>query len=41
MDTLGMTSEKMYRELQRLAHESINETAEWFEIYEVKEAEPA
>ncbi|WP_319524684.1 hypothetical protein [uncultured Desulfosarcina sp.] len=34
-------SEIIHRDLQRLAHESINETAEWLEIYEVKETEPA
>ena len=37
----NMTSEKIYRDLQRIADKSIDETADWFEIYEVKEVEPA
>ena len=39
--TPHVKSETIHRDLQRLAHESINETAEWLEIYEVKETEPA
>ena len=34
-------SEIIQRQLQRLAYESVNETTEWLEIYEVKKAETA
>ena len=34
-------NEMIYQNLLQLANESINEAAEWLEIYEVKEAEPA